>query len=451
MEEKFDVIVVGAGISGLSAARHLIKQGKHVCLLEARNRVGGRIFSKKTPSGKVVDLGAQWVGKNQPRIQSLLSEFSIKTFEANKGEHLLFLDKKLTAYTSTIPDLSLIHSLDLYLNLYRVQKNCEEVPLDTPFKAKYAEEWDSMTVDSWAKSHVHTRPVRELLNLYTESVFAASPKDLSFLFFLSALHDCHGPIYEIEGANSYRVTGGLSQICERMAHEMKSSIVYNALVKKIMQTPSRVMVFTEKESFSAKDVILAIPPVMASQITFDPALPAARDKLLQRMPMGSAIVCVPFYKKPFWRERGLSGKVVTNEGFVRMIYDGSPADGSYGALSVLLLGNSVMHIEKNSQSWLADAVLSTLSKFFGEQALDPEEFIFYNWNEDPWARGGYSAYMPPGVMTSLGMTIPRPTGRIHWAGTEMATEFYGYMEGAIEAGLRAADQILSQTALSRGS
>jgi len=444
-DAEFDVIIVGAGISGLVAARHLVKNQKKVCILEARNRVGGRILSRKTPSGKTVDLGAQWVGDGQTHLQSLLNEFSIKIFpDKAKGNHLLFLDNKLSSFNNSIPKLSFFPLLDFYLNLYRVETNCVEVSQDVPVATKYAKEWDEMTVESWAHSHIHTKSVRKLFTLFTEAVYAAGPRDMSFLFFLSTLHHSCGPIYGVEGASACSVEGGLSQMCERIAAELNGSIRLNSAVKKISQLRESVTVQTMTHSYSAKKVIVAVPPVLASQISFTPSLPPKRDKLLQKMPMGSAIKTFAIYKKPFWREKGFSGKVVNDTGLVRLIYDASPHDDSYGVLLAFLLGKSVIHIEKTSETWLADSVLSTLAKFFGEEARKPEEFIFYNWNEDPWARGGYAGYMPPGVMTTVGDTLQDPSGHIYWAGTETSVKWNGYIEGAIQSGLRAANQILEQ-------
>ena len=443
-DPEFDVIIVGAGISGLAAAKHLVKNKKKVCILEAQNRVGGRIFSKTTPSGKVIDLGAQWIGEGQSNLISLLSEYSIKKFpDIAVGKHIQFLNNELRTYTNSIPDLGIIHLIDFYLALYRIEKDGESVSLDTPYKAKYAEEWDSMTVESWAKKHIHTKSVHEILDLYMESVFAASPRDMSFLFFLSTLHNSKGPVYGIEGASAYRVDGGLSQLCERIAEDLKGSIILNCPVKKVSQSKEKVILQTATSSYSARKAIITIPPVLASQISFFPPLPPKRDKLHQRMPMGSAIKTFAIYKKPFWKANGFSGKIINNEGLVRLIYDGSPSDNSYGALVAFVLGKRSIEAENASEASITGAVLNTLVKFLGEEAKEPDEFIIYNWNHDPWARGGYSGYMPPGVMNGLGDTVHEPTGNIYWAGDQMTSKFLGYVEGAIESGLKAANDILT--------
>ena len=194
---------------------------------------------------------------------------------------------------------------------------------------------------------------------------------------------------------------------------------------------------------TAKKALLALPPTLAGRIRYIPALPALRDQLFQRIPMGTVIKFHCLYPTPFWREQGLSGQVVSDSGPVRITFDNSPQGGNPGILLGFVEGDDARYWAQQSVEERKGAIFSCLVCYFGEQAQMPEEYFEQNWAEEEYSRGCYAGYMPTGVWTSLGQFLSEPVGHLHWAGTETATVWNGYMDGAIQSGERAAQEILN--------
>ena len=161
---------------------------------------------------------------------------------------------------------------------------------------------------------------------------------------------------------------------------------------------------------------------------------------MARMPMGSCIKYVATYDRAFWREAGFSGEAFSDTGPTTTTFDDSSHDGSQPALVTFSDGGVARVWGDRPPEERRQAVLAEFARFFGPQAAHPTEFVEKNWNEDPWSGGCYAGVMGPGVMTDCGSALRQPCGRIHWAGTETAIEWTGYIDGAIESGQRAAGE-----------
>jgi monoamine oxidase len=190
-------------------------------------------------------------------------------------------------------------------------------------------------------------------------------------------------------------------------------------------------------------VIVAIPPTLAGRIRYQPPMPASRDGLTQRMPMGTAIKMMMVYETPFWRDEGLSGFALTDQDVPQLIYDNSPEDGSCGILLGFTEGLPARRWIAESEATRQAAAIQTAVGCFGEKAAAPIHFIDKSWTEEEFSRGCYAGTMTPGTWSSFGIALRTPVGRIHWAGTETATYWNGYVEGAMQAGERAAEEVLA--------
>jgi monoamine oxidase len=431
-------------MAGLCAARQLRRQDLSVFVLEARDRVGGRMLSQQV-GREVLDLGGQWQGPTQDRLADLAAEFGVRMFpQHHQGRKILSWGGKLRYYSGEIPWLSPLALVELILLRSRLTNMAGQVPPDRPWAAARAADWDSMTLETWKRRHLHSNGARLFLDIVTRAVLTSEPRDLSLLYFLSYLRWGQGLDRLISipnGAQENRFVGGAQQICQCIADELGSSLVLNAPVLAIEQDADGVTVRTGAGACRGRVAIVAVPPVVAGRICYAPDLPAKRDQLTARMPMGSVIKYIAVYDRAFWREAGFSGEAFSDTGPTVTTFDDSSPDGSHPALVTFSDGEVARVWSERSAEERKRAVLGELVRFFGRQAGQPIAFVEKNWLEDPWSRGCYVGVMGPGTMTAYGSALREPCGRIHWAGTETATEWTGYIEGAIQSGRRAADEV----------
>jgi monoamine oxidase len=452
--QKMDVVIVGAGLAGLRVAQQLSQRGLSVVVLEARDRVGGRTLSQSI-KGDVLDLGAQWVGPHQHNILRLLDELRIKTFpQFSQGRKMLEIGGKVSSYRGTVPTISLLKLIDLQLAITRLEKLCKQVSPDSPQTARRSAEWDQMTVADWQQRHVRSAEARAVLDGAVRAIFCVEPRDLSFLHFLYYLRSNSGLMKAAEvknGAQQDRIAGGAQQLSQKLQQQIEEQgqrVVLNQPVHSIHQSDNEVEVRSESASarWNAKYVVVAVPPALAAEIAFEPALPAARQRMHAQMPMGSVIKTIAVYSKPFWREAGMSGELLSHSGAVQLTFDDSPADSSFGALVGFVLSEAARKLHQQTEGERREIILRELTRYFGAQASAPEHFLEQNWIAEPWSKGCYAGYAPPGLLSQIGDALRQPCGRIHWAGTETAMRNIGYMDGAIESGERAASEILSRIA-----
>jgi monoamine oxidase len=227
-----------------------------------------------------------------------------------------------------------------------------------------------------------------------------------------------------------------------MAEQIADSLVLNSPALAIDQSSQDVTVITTSNRYKAKHLIIAVPPALASRIHYSQPLPSKRNALLERMPMGSVIKIHVAYESPFWRKRGLNGSVISNDRIFNVVFDQSQSDDGIGILVGFIDGNNAITMSAKDESMRREQVVSDLVHYFGPEAANPIAYVEQDWTKEQWSRGCYVAHTAPGTITAFGETIREPCGRIHWAGTETATEWTGYLDGALQSGIRAAKEIL---------
>ncbi len=437
-----DVVVVGAGLAGLAAARKLTAEGIDCVVLEARDRVGGRTLNHSIGDGKIVEVGGQWVGPTQTRVLELIRELGLESFSTySQGEHVIEYQGELRRYTGTIPRISKRLLADFGQAQWKLDRMARKVPADAPWTAPKAKAWDSQTLWSWMRRNVYTQGARDSLSLAVEAVWAAQPEDLSLLhvlFYISAAGGLDA-LWDTEGgAQDARVVGGSQLISIRMAEALGERVVLDAPVRRISYEPDRVTVHADEIDVEARRVIVAIPPTLTSRIAYDPPMPAMRDQLTQRIPQGTVIKCMAIYERPFWRDRDLTGQATSIDGPVKLTFDNSPPDGTPGVLLGFLEGNQARELGAWKPERRRAAVIDCFTRLFGPDAAKPLDYVDKSWADEEWTRGCYGCYMPTGAWTVYGPHLRAPVGPIHWAGAETATVWSGYMDGAVRSGDSAA-------------
>ena len=442
-----DVVVVGAGLAGLAAARELVAQGLEPTVLEARDRVGGRTLNEEIGDGKIVEIGGQWVGPTQTRALELIGELGLETFKTfGEGKNLFERNGHLRTYRGTIPKLSPVALAETGIVMARINRMARALDPERPWEAPRAAEWDSQTFATWMRRHVRTPGARDLMRLAIWAVWAAEPEDLSLLhvlFYIRSAGSFEDLIDAEGGAQDARVVGGTQLISLRMAEELGDRIRLSAPVRCIEHAADGVTVHADGASISARRAIVAMPPTLTARISYDPPMPAIRDGLTQRMAQGAVVKCMAIYPEPFWRADGLSGQTTSADGPVSVTFDNSPPDGSPGVLLAFLEGRAARMHAAMGETERRDAVLGCLRRFFGERAASPERYIDRAWANEEFSRGCYGGFMPTGAWIENGPALRAPVGAIHWAGAETATVWNGYMDGAIRSGESAAREVVN--------
>ncbi|KAM6447062.1 amine oxidase [flavin-containing] A-like isoform 2-T2 [Liasis olivaceus] len=416
MSFSYDVIVIGGGISGMSAAKLLFESGLSVVVLEARDRVGGRTFTIRNHQVKYVDVGGAYVGPTQNRILRLAKELGIETYKVNVREATLLYTK---------------------------------IPAEAPWDAPHAKEWDKITMKQFIDRHCWTKTVRDFATVFVNINVTSETHEVSALWFLWYVKLCGGTtrIFSVtNGGQERKFIGGSGQITEKIMELLGDKIKLESPVVHIDQSGDNVIVETlNHEIYKGKYVISAIPPILIEKIHFTPELPTIRNQLIQRLPMGSVIKCMMYYKEAFWRKLGLCGAtiIVDDEAPISVTLDDTKPDGSVPALMGFILTRKAFRLANVSKEERKRKICELYAKVLGsEEALHPVHYEEKNWSTEQYSGGCYTAYFPPGIMSQYGRIIREPAGRIYFAGTETATQWSGYMEGAVQAGERAAREIL---------
>lgn len=456
-----DVIVVGAGLSGLIAARNIIKSDKSVStvVLEARDRVGGRMFAQYAGGARKgwIDLGGQWVGVGHARIRALVAELGLELFEHHKaGSTVLryggrrYVDDNEIAAPN---DLDRKASEDLMEALAQAADLVVPDP-SRPWSSPLASSYDSRTVAQWIDENSDNDYAKFFMGAVNVSFDQAggSPGEVSLLhsLFETRTSPADGE------PERYLIRGAAGQIPPLLANQLGDDNVVRlgSRVVSIHQTADGVTVgaVTPRgyEEFQGKAVIVAMPPWLAGTIHYtssdpaQPAITARRLHLTQRMAMGAIAKVACLYDSPWWRttDEELSGEAFSQGSLVGVSTDsGLPGDEGPGILTSFIQGDLLFDWAELPPDKRREWVISDLVALFGDDAANCEDYVEALWPNDQLTGGAYNAYLPPRGWTSFGSAIREPVGRVSWAGTETAVEWYGYFEGAAAAGERAAAEV----------
>jgi monoamine oxidase len=440
--EFFDVAIVGAGLAGLTAARALTKSGiNRIVVFDARDRVGGRTVNHDIGKGRVVEGGGQWVGPTQTAILSLCKELGVETFKTYLKGSLVY---KAGGIRVEVPYGAAGEATT------KLQKKIDalaaQVPLNAPWQAKKAVQWDAMTLEDWMRDEAVNAADRSTLSGAAALTLGTTPQRLSFLYFLYYVHSA-GSLHDLEsmggGAQDSRIKGGSQILSLKMAKELADHVRLGEPVQRIRQNDKSVVVETTKGSIEAGQVVMALMPGSCTRIRFEPELPEARRQLQARWIQNEGGVKINVvYDRPFWRDRGLSGMSLSDAGPVPFTIDNTPPEGTPGV--IMLFAES--HELAKGSSARKQQIVNGLVGLFGKAAATPVAFYEMDWSAERYTAGCVSP-LEPGVLTKYGAALRPRIGRIHWAGTETSEKWTGYMDGAIRSGLLAAKEVAKELAV----
>ncbi|HWJ66067.1 MAG TPA: FAD-dependent oxidoreductase [Nocardioides sp.] len=452
---RVDVVVVGGGIAGLVAARQVAASGRSVLVVEARDRVGGRVLNHELATGGTIEAGGAFIGPTQTHIKALADELGIATFkEYVDGNNVYVSSNPLIGrqeYQGTVPpDPTIL--LDAAVALQQLNSFAAEMPVDAPWEHPRAAEWDRITLADWIRANtVNSAGIENLIRAWTQPGFGADPDQLSLLYVIHYIacsgDETHVGTFErnsdvVGGAQESRFVGGSQRVPLALADQLGSRVALDAPVSRIEHLDGRVRVHTARGRVSAQRVIVTATPEQVLGIDFAPGIPAGRRTLLSGMQMGRLMKCDAVYETPFWRTDGLTGFGIADSGAVRVAFDNGVQDTDHGILLAFVGGATWRQYGTLSLVERRAAVLQGFARMFGDQALRPIEYTEHDWTHERWTRGGPVAICPPNVMASYGQHVREPFGRVHWAGTETSTYWTGYMDGAVRSGERAAVEVL---------
>ena len=425
-----DVIVIGAGVSGLFAAKELTRRGYRVLVLEARDRVGGRTYTHRTSSGQAIDLGGQWVGTPQKRVMGLIPSLGLSLFpQWDTGRHIMNFDGQRMEYGGNIseskPDKNFT---DFIQKLDRMAQNLED-----------HRDLDGIAAREWLDKECPDPRVRSTIDWLFKVCISIESRDLSAYYWLYFLKGSGGyaRLSDIQnGAQEFRIQGGSMGICEALSVGL--DIRFDSPVVRIDQSDRSCIVSTRDKEYSCQRVIVTVPPPLNRHIQYVPELPHAKRTLYQNIRMGRVIKVVLVYPEPWWRHKGYSGEIISNRSPIYLAYDACSADTSYAALVCFVCGDDVDHYDRTT-------LLQGFADYFGEpRMLEPSSVFEKDWTEERYSEGCYFGVTDKTILSQYGRAFQEPFGRILWAGTETAGEWMGYIEGAIESAERVVSQIVQR-------
>jgi monoamine oxidase len=440
---RADVVVVGAGLAGLVAATRVAAAGNSVVVLEARaDRVGGRVESVSY-GGHAVDLGGAWIGADHARAERLARELGVSTWPAHAAGEPVVIHRGRRLGGRGYKLRHLAATLDGRRAARRLDRLASEIDPHRPWAAGAAAALDGQTLESWLARGTRLARSRATLSGTLTNLLGIEPHAVSLLHALFYFRASGGIGAMLAGAQASLVEGGAQTLANRLADGLGDALVLGAPVDRIEHGSSGVRVHAGRLVVEAGAAIVAVAPALAGRIAYDPVLPVERDRLTSSMPHGDVTKTVLVYESAFWRDAGLSGEAWGDDLPFSFSYDMSAHDGRPGVLTLFFVGDRARRHRALSTIARRIAVTDALESCFGAGAPRPAAWFERDWAAEPWTRGAYCAYMPPGVWTRYGQTLRAPVGAIAWAGSETAVEHTGYMEGAIESGERAAAEVLA--------
>jgi monoamine oxidase len=414
-----DVIIVGAGFTGLVAASQLADAGLDVLLLEARSRVGGKVESTVLTNGRRVDTGGQFFCRDMPQLMALIKAHGTTPVMSYADGDTVFR-----------PPVSPAEGLALWHQVDALRERMIATDPQDPGLA-------GLTVAAWvARQDIPSNVAQGFLRL-VKGLWCRSPDEISFAYLASndrRITNTHSELEMFLAETMHWLAG---RVAANLDHRLK----LDARVTHVDHSPDRVTVKVRQELFSARKLVLALPPSMTRRLSFAPVLPDTVSRALAAWSAGEAIKVHVTYARPFWRIDGLSGSVMWQE--PQGLYACDASRGDYAGLIVFIGGPLAEEWHDRPQSELQTFILGLLVDAFGPEAGQPQEVHIRDWVADPWSGGAYSDVIVDLDAADAEDVLNQGAPPVYFASSELSPSFPGYIEGAIVAGKQVAERVFS--------
>lgn len=449
----FDCAIIGAGLAGLVAAKDLRARGLDVVVLEARDRVGGRVENLTLADGTYLEMGGQWIGPGFDAVLELVEAYGLETIGIPNPTGKFIVRSHGEAVEiepgADSDELNPFEVADLGQGLLRLRRLAKRLRDDRAWTSAN-EAWLGQDLRRWATTNLRTKGAQQRLFELFRSAFPGLDADATLRAGLQAV--LGGPDLEsmlaVNGQlQQLRVLGGMHSLTTKIAEELGDAVRLGAVVDLVRHgADDATLVLADGEEIHARRVLSTLPPRLAMGLEHDPPLPQWRLDAADTVNPGNVIKCFLLFDRPFWRDRGLSGQSSADEGAVRVTFDTTLEGASQGQLMGFIAGPTAASLSSRTPQMRERAFLESVKASFGADVPKPAGFVERDWAAEPFSRGCHGAHFSPGIWTAVGPGLAEPEGVLHWAGAEYAPKFNGYMEGAVRTAHSAAAAVASKRA-----
>ncbi len=441
-----DVVIVGAGAAGLTAANELKKAGLSVAVLEARDRVGGRLWTD-TIDGAMLEIGGQWISPDQHALIETVQELGLDTFSRYREGDSVYVGPDGTAHRFTGEMFPVAPETEKVIAeiTERLDAMVAEIDPDRPWAHERSAEWDAISWDAWLRQQTDDDEAVRNLAFATGSAMLTKPTHAVSLLqslLMAASAGSYSNLVDADFILDKRVVGGLQQVPLLLAERLGDDVFLNQPVRTLEWSDEGVTVTSDGMTVRARQAILAVPPILYNRISFVPAMPRLQHQMHQHLSMGFVIKVHAVYDRPFWREQGLSGTAFSPYELSHEAYDNTNHGDERGTLVGFVSDLHADGVFELTAQERKERILESLSHYYGDEAKNPVVYYESDWGSEEWTRGAYATSFDLGGLSRYGAHLRAAVGPIHFACSDLAGAGYQHVDGAIRMGRLVASQLV---------
>ncbi|GAA3527670.1 flavin monoamine oxidase family protein [Nocardioides daeguensis] len=436
-----DVIVIGAGVTGLTAAWRLAEAGQEVVVLEARDRVGGRLRTDVTDQAGApasFEIGGQWVSPDQDALISLLAELGLPTYPRHRDGDSLYVgrDRAARRFAEDLPV-----SPSTRAAIAELTKKLDELAaaMDParPWELADARHLDSISLRTWLEEQCDDAEARDNIALYLGPAMLTKPAHAFSALQAVQMAASAGSFSNLLDADvilDRRVVGGLQSVPIELARRLGDRVRLGQDVTHVAWTEEGVVVHVGDDAYAARRLVVAVPPTVVRRIRFTPELPAEQRIAREHQSFGLVVKVQAMYPTPFWRADGLDGTAFGPYELVHEAYDNTPEGESRGVLVGFVSDVNADAVGALDAEERRERILDALATYFGEQARHPIAYVESDWQHQELTGGAYGTSFDLGGLTRWGHVLRQPVGPIEFGSSDVAGLGFQHVDGAVRVG-----------------